>query len=70
MPTQNIRHLELVILLIKNEIEIRQLEFLKRILDGDNDHPVKMSYHEMLRYQAEKNWTNNVHELCLSTIFP
>ena len=28
-----------------------------------NDDPIKMSYHEMLKYQAERNWVNNVHEL-------
>ena len=28
-----------------------------------NDYPVKMIYHEMLKYQAKRNWENNVYEL-------
>ena len=55
--------LELGILPIQYEIEKRQLVFLKRILDRENDDPIKMSCHEMLKYQAERNWANNVHEL-------
>ena len=53
--------LELGILLIQYENENRQLVFLKRILDRENNDPVKMSYHEILKYQAEKKWANNVH---------
>ena len=48
--------LELGILPIQYEIEKRQLVLL-------NDDPVKMIYHEMLKYQAERNWANIVHEL-------
>ena len=55
--------LELGILPIQYEIEKRQLVFFKRILDRENDDLIKMSYHEMLKYQAERNWANNVHEL-------
>ena len=55
--------LELGILPIQYEIEKRQLVFLKEILDRQNDDPVEMIYHEMLKYQAERNWANNVHEL-------
>ena len=55
--------LELGILPIQYEIEKRQLVLLKRILGRENDDPIKMSYHEMLKYQAERNWANNVHEL-------
>ena len=58
--------LELGILPIQYEIEKRQLVFLKRILDRENDDQIKMSYHEMLKYQAEKNWANNV---MVSTVF-
>ena len=36
---------------------------LKKMVDRQNDDPVKMIYHEMLKYHAERNWTNNVHEL-------
>ena len=42
--------LELGILPIQYEIEKKQLVFLKRILDRENDDPIKMSYHEMLKY--------------------
>ena len=41
--------LELGILPIQYEIEKRQLVFLKNILDRQNDDPVKMIYHEMLK---------------------
>ena len=55
--------LELSILPIQYEIEKIQLVFLKIILDRENSDPVKMSYHEILKYQAETNRANNVHEL-------
>ena len=55
--------LELGILPIQYEIEKRQLVFLKTILDRQNDDLVKMIYHEILKYQAERNWANNTHEL-------
>ena len=55
--------LELGIVPIQYGIEKRQLVFLKRIPDRENDDPIKMNYHEMLKYQAERNWANNVHEL-------
>ena len=48
---------------IQYQIEKRQVVFLKRILDRENDDGIKMSYREMLKYQAEKNWANNAHEL-------
>ena len=51
------------ILPVQYETERRQVVFLKIILDRENDDPIKMNYNEMLRYQAEKNWANNVHEL-------
>ena len=55
--------LELGTLPIQYEIEKRQLVLLKNILDRQNDDPVKMIDHEMLKYQAERNCANNVHEL-------
>ena len=51
--------LELGILPIQYEIEKRQLVFLKKILDRQNDDPVKMIYQEMLKYQAERNWAKH-----------
>ena len=47
---------------IQYETEKRRLVFLKRILDRENDDPIEMSYHEMLKYQAERNGANNFHE--------
>ena len=48
--------LEPGILPIQYEIERRQLVFLKNI---QGDDPVKMIYHEMLKYQAMRSWTDN-----------
>ena len=36
---------------------------LKKLPDRQNDNPVKMICHEMLKYEAERNWANNIHEL-------
>ena len=47
--------LELGILPIQYQIEKRQLVFLKKVLDRQNDDPAKMIYHEMLKYHAERN---------------
>ena len=52
-----------VFLPVQYEIEKKQLVFLEKILHRQNDDPVKMRYHEMLKYQAERNWANNLHEL-------
>ena len=41
-------------------IEQRQLLHLKRILDGDNRDPVWLAYKEMLKYEFELNWANNI----------
>ena len=53
-------YLELGILPIRYEIEIRQLSFLKRILDKEPHDPVLMVYNEMLTFENEPNWANNV----------
>ena len=53
-------YLELGILPIMYEIEIRQLSFLKRILDEESHDPVLMVYNEMLTFENEPNWANNV----------
>ena len=55
--------LELGVFPIQYEIGKRQLAFLKKILDRQNHDLVKMVYNEILKYQAERNWANNVHEL-------
>ena len=52
--------LELGVLPISFEIELKQLLYLKRILDREYDDPVHMVYHEMLKYKEEINWANDV----------
>ena len=44
---------------VKYEIEIKQLLFLKRILDKEADDPVLLSYQEMLKFGSEANWAKN-----------
>ena len=53
-------YLELGVLPISFEIELKQLLYLKRILDREYDDPVHMVYHEMLKYKEEINWENDV----------
>ena len=53
-------YLELGSLPVKYEIEIRQLLFLKRILDKKHDDPCLLIYNEMLNFENETNWANNV----------
>ena len=56
-------YLELGILPVRYEIEMRQLLFLKRILDKKHDDPCLFTYNGMLKFENETNWENNV--LCL-----
>ena len=51
-------YLELGILPIKYEIEIKQLLFHNCILDKEADDPVLLSYQEMLEFSSEANWKN------------
>ena len=51
-------YLELGILPVNFEIEIKQLLFLRRIPDKKADSPVLLSYQEMLKFGAEANWAN------------
>ena len=53
-------YLELGIFQVKYEIEIKQLLFLKRILDREADDPVLLSYQEMFKFGSEANWANNI----------
>ena len=55
--------LELGILPAQYVIELRQLTFLKKTLDRNQDYPVKRIYNEMLKYPSENNWANNVLDL-------
>ena len=59
LPTAAL-YLELGVLPISFEIELKQLLYLKRILDREYDDPVRMVYHEMLKYKEEINWANDV----------
>ena len=56
-------YLELGILPIKCEIAIRQLLFLKKILDKNENDPVSQVYREMIKYEFEDNWARNVLDL-------
>ena len=56
-------YLELGVLPIEYEIDIRRLRFLWTILQKNNDDPVRMVYTEMLKYPFEENWANDVMNL-------
>ena len=56
-------YLELGILPGKYEIEMRQLLFLKHLLDKKHDNPCLLTYNEMLKFENETNWANNVFGL-------
>ena len=58
-PTASL-YLELGLLPMNFEIEIKQLLYLKRILDKKNDDPVQLCYCEMLKFSEEANWANDV----------
>ena len=53
-------YLELGILPVRYEIEMRQLLFLKCILDKKHDDCCLLTYNEMLKFENETNWANNV----------
>ena len=55
--------LEMSIWPIRFEIEFRQLTYLKRIIDRDQNDPVYQLYQGMLKYSSEKNWANNILDL-------
>ena len=45
---------------IRFETEFRQLTYLKRIIDRDQNYPVYQLYQGMLKYSSEKDWANNI----------
>ena len=53
-------YLELGILPVRYEIEMRQFLFLKRLLDKKHADPCLRTYIEMLKFENETNWANNV----------
>ena len=56
-------YLDLVVLLIRYEIEMRQLFFLKGILSKDPCDSVKLAYEDLKKFGFEKNWANNMFGL-------
>ena len=54
-----LRSRELGVWPVQYIIEQRQLLYLKRILDRDNEDLVWLAYREMLKYEFEPNWANN-----------
>ena len=56
-------YLEIGVLPIEYEIDIRRLRFLWTILQKNNDDTVRMAYTEMLKYHFEENWANDVMKL-------
>ena len=53
-------YLELGILPIRYEIEMRQILYLKKVLGKKPDDPVLLAYKEMLKFDSEDNWANNL----------
>ena len=53
-------YFELGVLPISLEIELKQLLYLRHILDREYDDPLRMVYHEMLKYKEDINWANDV----------
>ena len=67
VPTSTPNHfifLELGVLPIEYEIEIKQLMFLYHILTLQDDDPGKLLHTEQLKYPASNNWANNAKKLC------
>ena len=55
-----VMYLELGILPVRYEMEMRQLLFLKRLLDKKHADPCLRTYIEMIKFENETNWANNV----------
>ena len=53
-------YLELGILPVRYGIEMRQLLFLRHLLDKKHADPCLRTYIEMLKFENETNWANNV----------
>ena len=56
--------LEFGILPIAYEIHVRQLNFLHHILNLESSDPVYMMLMELRKFSSEKNWANDIIELC------
>ena len=53
-------YLELGILPIKYETEVRQILYLKKVLGKKPDDPVLLACKEMLKFDSEDKWANNL----------
>ena len=53
-------YLEWGILPTKYEIEMRQVLYLKKVLGKKPDDPVLLAYKEVLKFDSEDNWVNNL----------
>ena len=62
--------LELGILPVKYEINIKQLTFIHHILKLEENDPVKLVYREQVKYRHEKNWGNEIVTLLLKFKLP
>ena len=61
-------YLELGILPIKYDIEMRQILYLKKVLRKEPDDPVLLAYKEMLKFDSEDNWQiiSLAYESCIT----
>jgi len=62
--------LELGVLPIKYEIQIKQFMYLHHILKLPEDDPVRRVYKQQLAYPAEENWANNTNKMRMEYNFP
>ena len=65
-----VSYLELCILPIKCETEMRQHLFLEKILDKSKNASVSRVYQEMIKYGFENNWAYNVLDLRVKYSLP
>ena len=57
--------MELGIIPITFEIDIRRLIFLQHIIQMENDDPVKLVYKQQRQYPNEENWNNEMKQKLL-----
>ena len=58
-----ITFLETGTLPIKQEIDVRRLNFLHHILTLGEEDPVNITYKQLLRYKFEPNWANDIRDI-------
>ena len=62
--------LELAVLPVEYEIEIRQCMYLQHIIQLPDDHLIHRIYKQELCYHAENNWANNMEVIKAKYGFP